>query len=117
MTVHDGQDWNRIYRALAHEGRRALVNYVRTRGDARIEDVPHVLYSGDQSPSGEEVDSVLFRLYHVHFPVLSEAGLLVWDARRARIVPTVLASRLPRELLSPSDVGVSGYARMESVTE
>lgn len=117
MSVVTNQDWRGIYRALAHEDRRQLLQYVLTTGKARIEDVAHALSGEDGDPSTAEIESATIMLYHVHLPVLTETALLTWDPQENRIIPTALASHLPTEILSPSSRIKSDSDTREAVTE
>lgn len=108
MTTTEGIDGNtdEQFRALVSPRRRCLVAQLCERPETHsLEDlVPGVVrweLDGDPETIDEETkQSVLISLYHVHAPMLADAGLAVFDPEECTIAISDIGAELEgRELL------------------
>lgn len=102
MTAPVRVNWSTIYSALASDERRTILRYLFENGSGRPRDVAWFLLDGKDNPTGDALERTLTSLHHVHLPKLAAAGLVDVDVETEQVVPTVLASNFPPELISPS---------------
>jgi hypothetical protein len=117
MPIESRVGWSEILRALAHEDRRELFQYLNQVTEARIEDVEHHLLHRANEPSEENRSSIRLMLYHVHIPMLRDTGLLSWDPQDERVHLTALGSQLPAELIFPNLTDARDTDEREPATE
>lgn len=92
-------DWNLIYRAMAEPVRRTALNSLvgAKTGVSALDLAAEICDDSDE----EAVERVAVSLYHVHLPMLAEAGLVRYDDQETRVWPTTEAGRLPMFVMRP----------------
>lgn len=101
MIGTDQADWDEIFRALASERRRRVLQLLFDgNGELAIDDLAARL-DDDPSTDGGTDDAVVAYLHHSALPTLSEAGLVDWDPLEAVASLNALAYRLPIGTVTP----------------
>jgi DNA-binding transcriptional ArsR family regulator len=117
MPIESRVRWSAILQALADDDRLELFRYLNRVTEARIEDLGRHLLDRPDEGSEEELTRIKIMLYHVHIPILTEAGLLSHDSQDDRVELTALGSQLPAEVISPTTVELPDTDDKEPATE
>lgn len=107
MNGEHDVDWPVIYRALADDERRSLMQYlVRTSGRSSVAEIVAEL-GGHNGPALDEpteagaMSGLHVRLLHTHLPKLADADLLWWDRGSGEVTATALAASIPAVFITP----------------
>jgi hypothetical protein len=96
-------DWKAIYRVLADDDRREIINHlVGSTGPKTTTELAGVL--GDQGDDEASRKRRLIRLYHVSLPMMEEADVLRWDRDEDIVELTTVVYQVPLGAFSPSEM-------------
>ncbi|MBV0923821.1 helix-turn-helix domain-containing protein [Halomicroarcula limicola] len=92
-----------VHRALADEIRRTILARLRTGEPVPLSALAETIAASEISTEvTSSVETLRVELYHVHVPLLCDAGLLEYDDRRSAVVLTDLGGEVESKLLRPS---------------
>lgn len=101
MIGTDQADWNEIFRALASERRRrVLQSLFDGNGEMTVDELATRL-DDDPSTDGGTDESIVAFLHHSALPTLSEADLVDWEPPEESVSLNALAYRLPIGTVTP----------------
>ncbi|MFC7020860.1 MULTISPECIES: DUF7344 domain-containing protein [Haloarcula] len=94
-------DWDRIFRALASEERRTVLQTLfEGNGELAVEELATELGANDVT-DGDTHETVTASLHHTGLPTLADAGLVDWDPTERIVSLNALAYRLPIGTVTP----------------
>lgn len=106
-------DWNIIFRALADERRRMILQFMFTHAeDVPVEELAeHLQAEAVPGTDGQmDVESYVAYIHHSALPALADANLVNWEPNEESVTLTQFAYRLPVGTLSPEAVPFEGDA-------
>lgn len=93
-------DWDSVYQAMTEPVRRAALESVLDGGTkVSVDDIAADICGDDADE--KTVARTAASLYHVHLPVLADAGLVTYDHDSKYAQPTETAGRLPLFVMRP----------------
>lgn len=110
MIGTDEVDWDEIFRALASERRRnVLQSLFGGNGEMDVDELATQL-DGTASTDGGTDETVIAYLYHSALPTLSKANLIDWEPTEQSVSLNALAYRLPVGTVTPQLVPAENKA-------
>ncbi|MBX0293317.1 helix-turn-helix domain-containing protein [Haloarcula nitratireducens] len=92
-----------IYRALADEVRRTVLTCLQVGEGVSLSSLAETIAKSETTAEvASSVETLRVELYHVHIPILCDAGLLEYDDRRSVVALTELGSEVESKLIQPS---------------
>ncbi|MFC7250651.1 hypothetical protein ACFQJ5_12480 [Halomicroarcula sp. GCM10025324] len=101
MRHTEQADWDNIFRALASEERRTVLQTLFDgNGEMALEELATELSDSPPTDGGTDA-AVLAHLHHTALPALAKADLIDWDPQERTVSLNALVYRLPIGTVSP----------------